>query len=200
MHSIPSESLEKRIIRIGTPIIAQAQAYAKDRSQEDAMRDQLFERCLAEPEFKAGLLGFLEVFPALKTPEMLATHLKEYLGHLDLGTLLGAGATAARFAPSLAAGPITAFARRTARNFIIEEDMYKAATLVKGKIQQGEYFTFDILGEITQSEAAADRYQQACIDALSTLESVLGNKERDQYGYQNENKSEDNRVSRIYIP
>ena len=29
---------------------------------------------------------------------------------------------------------------------------------------------------------------------------IVGVKERDQYGYQNENKSEDNRVSRIYIP
>ncbi len=177
-------TLEDSILSIGTPLVRRVQQLSLNQSALDKQRGQLFERCMEDPKFKAGLLGFLELYPALKTPELFASHLEEYLGNLSLGIVLGTGAALAGVAPALAMKAVQPIVEQTAKSFIVAEDMVGAAAVAKKMVEdhKGIYFTLDILGELTASPAGAARYQSACLDALDVLGTSFGDHSLDKFG------------------
>ena len=166
--------LEERIRELGRPLAERTLHLSSNESPLESQRNKLFERCIQDPTFKSGLLGFLELYPSLTTPTLFAEHLDEYLGSIDLGPLFGAGAAIAKRAPLLLNPIIKTLVEQTAKSFIIEETIEKAATMTQNLTTKGTYLTIDILGELTASSNAAARYEQSCLHALDILNHTFG--------------------------
>lgn len=133
----------------------------------------LMNLALSAPELKVQLFRFVDVLPALATPEQLVSHIREYFldEALPLPPLLKRIFSAVESGAS--AGIAAALVRRNivafSRNFIAGESAAEALPLLQKLWQEGSAMTLDILGEAALSEREAAEYQERYLGLIATL-------------------------------
>jgi RHH-type proline utilization regulon transcriptional repressor/proline dehydrogenase/delta 1-pyrroline-5-carboxylate dehydrogenase len=121
---------------------------------------------------RAALFRFVDVVPACRSLDDLATHLTGFLDEIDdqpptLHAAMKMGNTKAGRAAIGAAG--AAGVRHMAHRFIVGADPKDALPTLKGLWRDGIATSVDLLGEATVTAAEADRYAARCAAALDTL-------------------------------
>ena len=147
-----------------------------DKRQEEAAQnwlDTLISRTLQDERFRVQVLRFVDVLPALHNDSVLAQHLREYFGELDL-PLPDIAAWGVRHSESAwavhVAGPLVrASLRGMSRRFMGGQTARQALNTVTRLRKQGMNFTLDRLGEATVSETEAGHYQADYLDLVSGL-------------------------------
>ena len=125
-----------------------------------------------DAELGAALFRFVDVTPACRSLDDLASHLTGYLEEVDdrpppiQAAMLMSGTKAGRTALGAAAA---AGVRRMAHRFIVGESPKAALKAIRHLWEHGAAVSLDLLGEATVTEAEADRYAARCMDALETL-------------------------------
>ena len=121
---------------------------------------------------RAALFRFVDVVPACRSLDDLASHLTGFLEQVDdrppsLRAAMKMGDTKAGRAALGAAG--AAGVRHMAHRFIVGEDPRAALPALRKLWRDGIGASVDLLGEATVTAAEADRYAARCADALTTL-------------------------------
>ena len=125
-----------------------------------------------DAELRAALFRFVDVTPACRSLDDLATHLTGYLDEVDVrpppieAAMKMSGTKAGRTALGAAAA---AGVRRMAHRFIVGETPRAALRTIRHLWEHGAGVSLDLLGEATVTQAEADRYAARCMDALETL-------------------------------
>jgi len=138
------------------------------RAMELAARDR---------ELRAALFRFVDVFPACRSLDDVARHLRDFLQELpEAPPSLSA---AVRIADVKAARPAlgaaaAAAVKHMAHRFIIGRDPADALSVLRGLWTHGVASSVDLLGEATVTAAEADRYAGRCQDALERLAGASG--------------------------
>ena len=135
---------------------------------------QLFaRRIMRDGELRAQAMRFVDVFPALKNPEGINRHIKEYFAagphssSLLFRGIVGAGRfPVAKHAMALMAG---AAVGAMAGHFTIPAEPPKIIKSVKDIRRRGAEYSFDILGEQVLSEEEADIYKQKYLKSIGLL-------------------------------
>ncbi|HEY1833497.1 MAG TPA: proline dehydrogenase family protein [Solirubrobacteraceae bacterium] len=130
-----------------------------------------------DAELRAALLRFVDVAPACRSVDDLASHLLSYLDELhqrpvslDVAIRMGSS-RAGRAALGSAA---LAGVRHVAHRFIVGETAHDAAKVLRGLWGEGAASSVDLLGEATVTAAEADRYAARCAETLGTLAQLYG--------------------------
>ena len=132
--------------------------------QKDWWSGKMMDLSMKDEAFKVEMFRFVDVFPTLREPVDVATHLQEYFCRPEqdfpasfqwgLGKVNPDGRIA-----KIAAGQIEKQVTGMASKFIAGQDAAQALpTLKKMWKKQGLAFTLDLLGESTVSEAEAEDY------------------------------------------
>jgi RHH-type proline utilization regulon transcriptional repressor/proline dehydrogenase/delta 1-pyrroline-5-carboxylate dehydrogenase len=155
--------------------------------------DRVVTATLDDALVRVQLFRFIDVLPALKSPDAIRRHLAEYLSEagdrvpawLQLAlSLAPSGTTRALWlaaAARLAAGQM-------AKKFIAGSTPDEARRTVEALRRQRLAFTADLLGEAVISEAEADQYQDTCLTLIRSLAGPLSSSveipliDRDQNG------------------
>ena len=159
-------TLEHRVQEIGRELIAEAKEHVPSLISSAGRKNVLFNICMANPDTATQLFQFLEVFPVL-SDERVLIHSKEYLidSGVELGPFLGPLVRTAELSratnikPELAVGKIREVATEMAESFIAGRTIDEAIKRVG--IRDA---TYDVLGEVTTSDAGANFYAQAYQD------------------------------------
>jgi proline dehydrogenase len=123
-------------------------------------------------ELRAALFRLVDVTPACRSLDELASHMKDYLAEvherppsLDAAMRV-AGSRAGRKALGAAAA---AGVRHMAHRFIVGESPKAALGAIREQWKAGIGTSLDQLGEATVTQAEADHYAERCLDAIQTL-------------------------------
>lgn len=119
------------------------------------------------------LFKFVDLYPSLKTPEMVSKYLLEYMREEDLflGDLI-------YFAARLPLGAslvdyFTKFGVKSlAKNFIVDNDEQKLSKKIEELRLSGLDCTLDILGELAISQEESEKYLQTYLDLLETKPGI----------------------------
>ncbi|MFM7458964.1 MAG: proline dehydrogenase family protein [bacterium] len=125
------------------------------------------------PRLQKQLFKFVDLYPSLKTPEMVSKYLLEYMREEDLflGDLI-------YFAARLPLGAslidyFTKFGVKSlAKNFIVDNDERKLSKKIEELRFSGLDCTLDILGELAISQEESEKYLQTYLDLLETKPSI----------------------------
>ncbi|MBJ7329559.1 MAG: proline dehydrogenase family protein [Solirubrobacteraceae bacterium] len=125
-----------------------------------------------DAELRAALFRFVDVVPACRSVDDLASHLTGFLD--EVGTQSPPLKAAMRMGDSRAgrAALGTAAAagvKHMARRFIVAETPEAARDVLRRLWRDGMAASVDLLGEATITSAEADRYAARCTDALDAL-------------------------------
>ncbi len=134
--------------------------------------ERLLDWAMDNPQFKAQLFRFVDVFPALDGDDDVARHLGEYMHGVGVPKALDLGVDVADHVPfgkrveaRVARKNIT----RMAEQFILGETAEEAVQGAARLWAQGIATTVDLLGEKTIVAAEADRYAERVIEVLDAL-------------------------------
>nr|CAA9255737.1 Proline dehydrogenase / Delta-1-pyrroline-5-carboxylate dehydrogenase [uncultured Armatimonadetes bacterium] len=147
------------------------------RGGSDWLYNRMIGLATQDEATKVELFRFVDALPALKTPEAVSQHLRQYLLRPDISLPPGAKGLLAfleRTAPTrrlLAAASHTG-ARMMARRFIAGADAREATGAVTGLRRRNLGFTLDLLGEAVTSEAEALAYQKRYLDLIRDLSDI----------------------------
>ena len=125
-----------------------------------------------DDELRAALFRLVDVTPACRNLDDLASHLSGYLGEVDdrppplQAAMRMAESRAGRQALGAAAA---AGVRHMAHRFIVGESPRAAQRLLRGLWNDGIASSVDLLGEATVTPEEADRYAGRCANALEEL-------------------------------
>ena len=125
-----------------------------------------------DDQIRAALFRLVDVSPACRSVDDLATHLIAYLEQIpERAPSLGAAIKLGDTAPGRTAlGTATAAAvRHMAHRFIVGESPRAALSGIASLWRHGIATSVDLLGEATVTPAEADRYAERCHEALETL-------------------------------
>ena len=133
-------------------------------------QERLMAWATQDPEFRVKLLRFVDVLPALRSSEAVASHMRQYFrdgapAAVRLGSAIGRSAP---FRPALsrvARDGVFAMAGRFIGGATPAEALPRLRELVEG----GAACTVDLLGEATLSDAEADRYRDRYLDLIDVL-------------------------------
>jgi RHH-type transcriptional regulator, proline utilization regulon repressor / proline dehydrogenase / delta 1-pyrroline-5-carboxylate dehydrogenase len=125
------------------------------------------------PRLQKQLFKFVDLYPSLKTPEMVSRYLLEYMREEDLflGDFL-------QFATRLPLGTLLLdrFTRlgvkSLAKNFIVDNNDQKLFKKIDELRYSGLDCTLDILGELAISKEESEKYLQAYLDLLETKPGI----------------------------
>ena len=133
--------------------------------------DQLMQWALSDPAFKVELFRFVDVFPALRTPDAIHRHLQEYLWRDDVPTPMGlkTGLRLGGMMKGVLAKTTVSRIERMASTFIAGRDAADAMPRLRKLWDAGIGFSIDLLGEACLSDAEARAYQQRYLDVIETL-------------------------------
>ena len=165
-----ADRLEREIQRVGLGL---ADAFPSRRGHPiKALDERAMELASRDEELRAALFRFVDVVPACRSLDDLATHLAGFLDEVpdqppSLTAAMKMGNTRAGRAALGAAG--AAGVKHMAHRFIVGSDPKDALPTLKGLWRDGIATSVDLLGEATVTAAEADRYAARCATALDTL-------------------------------
>ncbi|MEY2513183.1 MAG: proline dehydrogenase [bacterium] len=165
-----SQELESEIRRVGAEL---AGAFPSRRGHPiRALDERAMELASQDAELRAALFRFVDVVPACRSLDDLATHLAGFLDEVHeqpppLSAAMKMGNTKAGRAALGAAG--AAGVRHMAHRFIVGSDPKDALATLRSLWRDGIATSVDLLGEATVTAAEADRYAARCAAALDTL-------------------------------
>jgi RHH-type proline utilization regulon transcriptional repressor/proline dehydrogenase/delta 1-pyrroline-5-carboxylate dehydrogenase len=162
--------VEAELLEIGRSI--HAGLPARSHNPVRALDERALGLAAQDAELKAALFRLVDVTPACRSLDDLASHLVQYADEVDERPL--SIATALRMAhtkPGRAAlgAAATAGVRHMAHRFIVAESPTRARRALRGLWDDGLASTLDLLGEATVTAAEADRYAERCAAALGVL-------------------------------
>ncbi|HEV7806396.1 MAG TPA: proline dehydrogenase family protein [Solirubrobacteraceae bacterium] len=169
------QALEHEIQRVGVEL---ADAFPSRRGHPIKVLDErAMDLASQDDELRAALFRFVDVVPACRSLDDLASHLTGFLEEVheqppSLSAAMRLGNTKAGRAALGAAG--AAGVRHMAHRFIVGADPADALPTLKGLWRQGIAASVDLLGEATVTAAEADRYAARCAAALHTLAPAYG--------------------------
>ncbi|MCL5966871.1 MAG: proline dehydrogenase family protein, partial [Deltaproteobacteria bacterium] len=139
---------------------------------------RLMTSVFAHADWKVRLFRFIDVFPALRTPEEFARHVRDYFlaGEPPFPWAVRK-LLAAATRPATAALAVLATRRgiaRLGRNFIAGKTPADALPALRRIRDGGRSFTVDILGEAAVSEEEALRHSGLVLSLIDTLADEVG--------------------------
>lgn len=170
------EALEELTQHIGRDLLRLARAQRTPLVSSRFWSEQLLAWAMQDPQFKVGLLRFVDVFPMLRHSGQVYEYLTEYLGHLAVGRspwlerLLAAG----RFAKGVVAAGIERQIKALAGLFIAGSDASAALGRLEELWRRGAAFSVDLLGEVCVSLEEAHQYQARYLELIHTLADATG--------------------------
>jgi RHH-type proline utilization regulon transcriptional repressor/proline dehydrogenase/delta 1-pyrroline-5-carboxylate dehydrogenase len=145
------------------------------RNPLKAIDDRAMELASQDAELRAALFRFVDVVPACRSLDDLASHLTGFLEEVDdrppplQVAMRMSGTKAGRAALGAAAA---AGVKHMAHRFIVGETPREATAVLEELWRKGVATSVDLLGEATVTSAEADRYAQRCREALDGLVDV----------------------------
>jgi proline dehydrogenase len=145
------------------------------RNPLKAIDERAMELASQDAELRAALFRFVDVVPACRSLDDLASHLTGFLGEVDdrpppmQVAMRMSGTKAGRAALGAAAA---AGVKHMAHRFIVGETPRDATGVLEELWRKGVATSVDLLGEATVTSAEADRYAARCREALDGLVGV----------------------------
>ncbi|HWF55284.1 MAG TPA: proline dehydrogenase family protein [Solirubrobacteraceae bacterium] len=168
--SLDEAALEREIARVGRELAAAYPSAA--RHPVRTVDTKAMALASADAELKAALFRFVDVVPACRSLDDLATHLASFLDEVPeppppISAALRVAHTKAGRAAlgAAAAGGV----RHMAHRFIVAETLPGAVKVLRGLWEHGVASSVDLLGEATVTEAEANGYAERCAEALEGL-------------------------------
>jgi RHH-type proline utilization regulon transcriptional repressor/proline dehydrogenase/delta 1-pyrroline-5-carboxylate dehydrogenase len=166
----PASALEPDIRRIGAEL---ARAFpSTSRHPLRALDARAMDLASSDRELRAALFRFVDVTPACRSLDDLATHLRGFLDEVPqhpppiAAAMRIAHTRAGRAALGAAAA---AGVKHMAHRFIVAESPAAALGGLRALWERGAASSVDLLGEATVTESEAERYAARCDDALREL-------------------------------
>jgi RHH-type transcriptional regulator, proline utilization regulon repressor / proline dehydrogenase / delta 1-pyrroline-5-carboxylate dehydrogenase len=171
-------SLEDRILEKGQQIL-QASSKQKKGFLSIDLDERLMEWATTDDALKVQLFRFVDVFPMLKTPKEIVSHLQEYLGapgrSFSMAGKLGLNiASASGIAAKTVAATVRSQITGMAHKFIAGSNVQEALQVVERLRKQNMAFSMDILGEATVSDVEADTYRNQYMTLIRGLAEKAG--------------------------
>jgi RHH-type proline utilization regulon transcriptional repressor/proline dehydrogenase/delta 1-pyrroline-5-carboxylate dehydrogenase len=167
---VSAATLESELKHVGREVAAAFPSHALHPVKTlDAKAMELASR---DAELRAALFRLVDVTPACRSLDDLASHLGDYLDEVDErpppleAAMRMSHSKAGRRALGVAAA---AGVRHMAHRFIVAESPSAALGDLKELWNDGIASSVDLLGEATVSAEEADRYADRCADALRTI-------------------------------
>ncbi len=167
-------TLENEVQRIGRQILEKASKVAPAAERVSMFDRMVMDWVTREEQLKTQLLRFIDAVPALRSPEEIAAHLREYLLRPDI-PFPGIGrigldvAANNRLAQKAAASVIKANIVHLARRFFAGEKLSEVISTVRSLRKDHYATTVDILGEATVSDEEAAFYEGQYLYLLNSL-------------------------------
>ena len=163
-------ALESEVHRVGRAL---SEAFPSRRGHPlKALDERAMDLASQDAELRAALFRFVDVVPACRSLDDLATHLTGFLDEVpDHPPPLSAAMKMGNTKPGRAAlgAASAAGVKHMAHRFIVGEDPKDALPTLRGLWRDGIATSVDLLGEATVTSAEADRYAVRCAAALDTL-------------------------------
>ena len=123
-----------------------------------------------DPEFRVKLLRFVDVLPALRSSDAVASHVRQYFREgapaaVRLGSAIGRRGPFRPVLSRVVRESVFAMAAR----FIGGATPAEALTRLRPLVESGTAFTVDLLGEATLSDEEADGYRDRYMALLESL-------------------------------
>ena len=165
--------LEEQVQRVGRSL---ADAFPSTaRHPLRTLDAKAMELTAEDAELRAALFRLVDVTPACRSLDDLASHLTGYLGEveerpvpLDAAMRMSSTRAGRRALGAAAAAAV----RHMAHRFIVGESPQAALGAIEDQWRSGVATSLDLLGEATVTQAEADRYAERCRDALEVLASA----------------------------
>ena len=167
---VDTASLERELHAVGTRLAGDLPR--PSRHPLKAADAKAMELAAQDAELKAALFRFVDVVPACRSLDDLARHLSGFLGEVEeppppvAVALKMSGTRAGRTALGAAAA---AGVRHMAHRFIVGEDPKAALGVLRDLWRDGVASSVDLLGEMTVTQAEAERYAARCAEALDVI-------------------------------
>ena len=131
---------------------------------------RLMDWATQDPEFRVKLLRFVDVLPALRSSEAVASHVRQYFREgapaaVRLGSEIGRRGPFRPVLSRVVRESVFAMAER----FIGGATPAEALPRLRGLVEGGTAYTVDLLGEATLSDAEADGYRDRYLELLKVL-------------------------------
>ncbi len=170
--------LNDRIIEAGMDLFAAMEGEKPSLFQRRRWVGALMDRSMRDDAFRTQMLRFVDVFPTLRTPALLAGHLQEYFAdQVAALPALPRWSMDAAFAGGWLSAPFLGKAVRfgidkLGRQFILGDTAENIARGLKRVRREGCAFSVDILGEAVISEDEAGGYARRYMALLDYLEEA----------------------------
>ncbi len=167
--------LNAGIVERGKKIFAGVQDQAPSIFNKERWVGKMMDGIMKSEEFKVNMFRFVDVFPCLRTPELLTGHIKEYFasGGRDMPAILKWGAKSSglggRLGGAVLGKAIGYNIRDMARQFIVGETAREALKNLAKLRKRRFAFVVDVLGEATVGEDEARQYAGAYLELLDAL-------------------------------
>ena len=167
---VDAASLERELHEVGTRLAGSLPK--PTRHPLKAADEKAMELASQDAELKAALFRFVDVVPACRSLDDLARHLTGFLGEVEeppppvAVAMKMSNTRAGRKALGAAAA---AGVRHMAHRFIVGESPEAALGVLRDLWKDGVASSVDLLGEMTITQAEAERYASRCAAALDTL-------------------------------
>ena len=170
-----SADVDRRAIDIGRELLKAAREYRGSVFSTRFWSDQLMNWTMKDPAFKLQLFRFIDVFPMLKTADLVHDYLIDYLTQpgVTLPPSIGLGLKGAGLAKGIMAKGIAGGITKMAQNFICGVDANSALPTLKKQWTEGVSFSVDLLGEACLSDKEAVEYQRRYLDLVEALPGTV---------------------------
>ena len=160
-----------RIFEIGSDLLDRSARHEKGLLSAKFYGDKLVNWAMKDENFKTQLFRFVDVFPGLKTPEQVHTHVLDYLMRDDVKRPPGfdIGMKVGGLAKGLVASTMSSQIKSMAGQFIAGEDAAEALPTLAKLWKQHVGFSVDLLGEACLTDEEADTYAARYLDLIKTL-------------------------------
>jgi len=163
-------ALEQRIRDIGEDLLTEARRGGRLLSSA-FWSDKLMNWAMKDPAFKTQLFRFVDVFPTLKTPEVVHEHLVDFFRQPGVRppAALRLGLKAGSLLKGAMTGTITRQIRSMAQRFIAGEDLDHALPTLSRLWADDTAFTITLLGEKCLCRKDVHTFQQAYLNLVARL-------------------------------
>ncbi|MCB2155151.1 proline dehydrogenase family protein [bacterium] len=174
--------VEESTRRFGREIFRRVRARESSGIGRERIEKELMRAMMHDEELKFRMLHFVDVYPALRDPKILAEHLEEYLSSTSFAH--GGGTSLLSIARFLGRGrgftqrPLAWASRKViatmGKQFIAGENPRVVAPRIRNMEERGFMFSLDLLGEFVISDSQADAYAKRYKDMIENLGGLLG--------------------------